>query len=195
MFWPQAALRRAHRAMLDSRSSDLLRLARVALEGAIRDRADLLALLDETNPPPMKRPMVDATGRERGPTRDIHSQERRTRGRTAPRQKHAQGRRRRCRPLRFVAVLIGRRSRQAQQQPQGLRRFGRQDDHRSGRIARSAQNPPIGGISSEEAAVMLNGPSSGNVPIHVLSSAEAALGAGFDLERIGLRAVRDSAPS
>jgi hypothetical protein len=42
---------------------------------------------------------------------------------------------------------------------------------------------------------MLNGPSSGNVPIHVLSSAEAALGAGFDLGRIGLRAVRASAPS
>jgi hypothetical protein len=33
------------------------------------------------------------------------------------------------------------------------------------------------------------------VAFHVLSSAEAALGAGFDLERIGLRAVRDSAPS
>ena len=28
---------------------------------------------------------------------------------------------------------------------------------------------------------------------HVLASAEAALGAGFDLERIGLRAVRGSA--
>ena len=33
------------------------------------------------------------------------------------------------------------------------------------------------------------------VTFHVLSSAEAALGAGFDLERIGLRAVRGSAPS
>ncbi len=33
------------------------------------------------------------------------------------------------------------------------------------------------------------------VAFHVLSSAEAALGAGFDLERIGLRAVRGSAPS
>jgi len=31
------------------------------------------------------------------------------------------------------------------------------------------------------------------VAFHVLSSAEAALGAGFDLERIGLRAVRGSA--
>jgi hypothetical protein len=34
VFWSQDQLRRAHRAMLDSRSSDLLRLARVALEGA-----------------------------------------------------------------------------------------------------------------------------------------------------------------
>jgi hypothetical protein len=33
------------------------------------------------------------------------------------------------------------------------------------------------------------------VAFHVLSSAEATLGAGFDLERIGLRAVRGRAPS
>jgi hypothetical protein len=33
------------------------------------------------------------------------------------------------------------------------------------------------------------------VAFHVLSSAEATLGAGFDLKRIGLRAVRGSAPS
>jgi hypothetical protein len=47
IFWPQDAVRRAHRAMLDSRSSDLLTLARCALEGAIRDENDLHSLLEE----------------------------------------------------------------------------------------------------------------------------------------------------
>jgi hypothetical protein len=49
--WPQASLRRAHLAMLDSRSSDLLTLARAALEAAIRDSDDLLLLLDPPKPP------------------------------------------------------------------------------------------------------------------------------------------------
>jgi hypothetical protein len=53
VFWPQDALRRAHRAMLDCRSSDLLRLARVALEAAVRDENDLRSLLDETPRRPM----------------------------------------------------------------------------------------------------------------------------------------------
>jgi hypothetical protein len=41
----------------------------------------------------------------------------------------------------------------------------------------------------------LPAPQASGVAFHVLSSAEAALGAGFDLEHIGLRAVRGSAPS
>jgi hypothetical protein len=49
VYWSQDAMRRAHRAMLESRSSDLLILARVALEAAIRTDGDLLALL-ETSP-------------------------------------------------------------------------------------------------------------------------------------------------
>ncbi|SIO54813.1 hypothetical protein SAMN05443247_07908 [Bradyrhizobium erythrophlei] len=50
VYWSQEALRRAHTAMLDSRSSDLLTLARVALQGAIRSEIDLLELL-EPKPP------------------------------------------------------------------------------------------------------------------------------------------------
>ena len=46
VFWGQDHLRRAHRAMLDWRSSDLLTLARVALEAAIRSDDDLRDLLD-----------------------------------------------------------------------------------------------------------------------------------------------------
>jgi hypothetical protein len=38
-------LRRAHQAMLDSRSSYLLTLASAALQGAIRNEGDLVALL------------------------------------------------------------------------------------------------------------------------------------------------------
>ena len=41
----QAALRRAHQAMLDAGSNDLLVLARKALESAIRNEADLVELL------------------------------------------------------------------------------------------------------------------------------------------------------
>lgn len=44
VYWSQAALRRAHEPMVKSRSSDLLILARLALEAAIRTEADLLAL-------------------------------------------------------------------------------------------------------------------------------------------------------
>jgi hypothetical protein len=54
VFWPQDFLRRAHAAMLDARSGDLLKLARVCLEAAIRDEADLLALLDDNTPPPRR---------------------------------------------------------------------------------------------------------------------------------------------
>ena len=51
IYWSQACMRRAHQAMLDSRSSDLLTLARVALQAAIRSEADLLALLDDRPKP------------------------------------------------------------------------------------------------------------------------------------------------
>jgi hypothetical protein len=47
IYWPQDAMRRAHQAMLDSRSQDLLTLARAALQAAIRNEGDLLALLPE----------------------------------------------------------------------------------------------------------------------------------------------------
>jgi hypothetical protein len=46
IYWSQDCLRRAHQAMLQSRSSDLLTLARIALQAAIRSEADLIALLD-----------------------------------------------------------------------------------------------------------------------------------------------------
>src|SRR5204862_1907191 len=59
--WSQDSVRRAHQAMLDSRSSDLLKLARVALEAAIRCEADLLELL----PAERERP-VPAPGRRPG---------------------------------------------------------------------------------------------------------------------------------
>jgi hypothetical protein len=52
VFWPQQSLRRAHEAMLDCRSTDLLKLARVALEAAIRQEADLLDLLPPERPKP-----------------------------------------------------------------------------------------------------------------------------------------------
>jgi hypothetical protein len=55
IFWPQDAMRRAHTAMLDSRSTDLLVLARLALQAAIRCEGDLLALLDD-RPNPTFRP-------------------------------------------------------------------------------------------------------------------------------------------
>jgi hypothetical protein len=63
IYWPQDAMRRAHQAMLDSRSHDLLTLARVALQAAIRSEEDLLSLLPssdddraprQTKSPPMK---------------------------------------------------------------------------------------------------------------------------------------------
>jgi hypothetical protein len=50
IFWPQDALRRAHAAMLQSRSTDLLTLARVALQASVRSEDDLLALLPEPSP-------------------------------------------------------------------------------------------------------------------------------------------------
>jgi hypothetical protein len=45
IYWSQDSVRRAHLAMLHSGSSDLLKLARVALEAAIRTETDLLALM------------------------------------------------------------------------------------------------------------------------------------------------------
>jgi len=51
IYWSQDAMRRAHQAMLDSRSSDFLTLARVALQAAIRNETDLLALLPVAPPP------------------------------------------------------------------------------------------------------------------------------------------------
>ena len=46
IYWPQDALRRAADAMRESRSNDLFVLSRVALEAAIRDEVDLVALLE-----------------------------------------------------------------------------------------------------------------------------------------------------
>jgi hypothetical protein len=59
VYWSQEALRRAWLAMVQSRSTDLLMLAKIALEGAFRDHADLLTLLGEQPlpkpaPPPRK---------------------------------------------------------------------------------------------------------------------------------------------
>jgi hypothetical protein len=39
-------------------TSDTYALAAIALRAAFRDRDDVVALLDETNPPPIKRPTV-----------------------------------------------------------------------------------------------------------------------------------------
>jgi hypothetical protein len=50
IFWPQDALRRAHQAMLTSRSTDLLVLARLALQAAVHTEDDLLALLAAYSP-------------------------------------------------------------------------------------------------------------------------------------------------
>jgi hypothetical protein len=58
VYWPQDALRRAHEAMRLSRSSDFLTLARVALQAAIRNEADLLAVLAAY--PPAKTPRQTA---------------------------------------------------------------------------------------------------------------------------------------
>jgi hypothetical protein len=58
IFWPQDFMRRAHEAMLSSRSTDLLTLARLALQAAIRSEDDLLALIDD---PPRRLPCDDKT--------------------------------------------------------------------------------------------------------------------------------------
>jgi hypothetical protein len=50
VYWSQDHVRRAHLALLRARSSDLLTLARAALQGAIRNEHDLLDLLE----PPAK---------------------------------------------------------------------------------------------------------------------------------------------
>jgi hypothetical protein len=49
--WPQQCVRAAHEAMLKSRSHDLLRLARLALEAAIRTESDLIELLNDVPKP------------------------------------------------------------------------------------------------------------------------------------------------
>jgi hypothetical protein len=54
VYWSQAAVRRAHEKMLASRSTDLLVLARICLENAIRNEADLIALLDDRPPAAFK---------------------------------------------------------------------------------------------------------------------------------------------
>jgi hypothetical protein len=51
IYWPQDCVRRAHEAMLKSRSSDLLTLARCALEAAIPTEHVLLELLNAEAPP------------------------------------------------------------------------------------------------------------------------------------------------
>jgi hypothetical protein len=48
--WPQDCIRRAAANMRQNGSRDLFILARAALEGAIRSRADLVAILDEPAP-------------------------------------------------------------------------------------------------------------------------------------------------
>jgi hypothetical protein len=56
IFWNQDAIRRAHLAMLHSGSSDLLKLARVALEAAVRNQADLIALMPAPAQAQVKKP-------------------------------------------------------------------------------------------------------------------------------------------
>jgi hypothetical protein len=50
VYWSQDHVSRAHSAMLRSRSSDLLVLARLALEGAVRTADDLLVLIPQREP-------------------------------------------------------------------------------------------------------------------------------------------------
>ena len=56
--WPQDYIRRAHTAMLRSKSSDLLTLARLALEAAVRNADDLdeLFATKPTRPTPVEAP-------------------------------------------------------------------------------------------------------------------------------------------
>lgn len=60
IFWSRDAMKRAHVAMLDSGSSDLLTLARCALQAAIRNERDLLALLPEPTTPRARMPSISA---------------------------------------------------------------------------------------------------------------------------------------
>ena len=55
----QEPIRRAASAMRESRSNDLLILARVALQAAIRSEDDLFALLKDTTTPPAFPPPVE----------------------------------------------------------------------------------------------------------------------------------------
>jgi hypothetical protein len=61
VYWPQHCVRAAHEAMLKSRSSDLLVLARCALEAAIPTADVLIDLLNEAKQPhPAKAPAAAA---------------------------------------------------------------------------------------------------------------------------------------
>ena len=57
--WLQEPIRRAASAMRESRSNDLLILARVALQAAIRSEDDPFALLKDTTTPPAFPPPVE----------------------------------------------------------------------------------------------------------------------------------------
>jgi hypothetical protein len=58
VFWPLDALQRAATAIRETRSNDCMVLARKALEGAIRDEDDLLALLPKASTRYTGRPLL-----------------------------------------------------------------------------------------------------------------------------------------
>ena len=60
--WPQHCVRRAHEAMLKSRSSDLLVLARVALEAAIPSEDVLVELIEQARHPRPAKACAAAAG-------------------------------------------------------------------------------------------------------------------------------------
>ena len=57
--WPQEPIRRTASPMRESRSNDLLILACVALQAAIRSEDDIFALLKDTPTPPALPPPVE----------------------------------------------------------------------------------------------------------------------------------------
>lgn len=65
IFWNQDFIRRAADAMREANSADLFRLARAALEAAIRNEADLFALLDEAKPQAAATPAKKSASRQR----------------------------------------------------------------------------------------------------------------------------------
>ena len=56
VYWPQDCVQRAAAAIAKSRSSDSLVLARLALEGAVRNDGDLARLFSDTKPAPAPKP-------------------------------------------------------------------------------------------------------------------------------------------